>query len=601
MGTLVVSPPETELRQPANQLAATTVSLREYWIVAIWFGMVAGLLDGAELLLFQRINWEQWGSILHVSKQILWIDPALNVAVFVTLSLIFAMTAQVIRVNLLPLVTWTLTFVTIFDWLSAAGRLSSPARLLMALGLAAVFDRLLRVHRAKALRFWSKTSRWLLALWVLVFVVVRGGAWAYEHHVTASLPEASPGTPNVLIIVIDTLRADHLSSYGYGRTTTPNLDRIAQQGVLFENAMSTSSWTLPSHASILTGRYPSEHRMQDHSAMRLGSPGLREFRTLGEGLQASGYRTGAFSSNYYFFTSTVGLAKGFIRFEDYFYSPEDAFVRTFGCFGEMHVSDCGYSFKRAPEVNSEALNWIGNGEHEHPFFAFLNYFGVHEADTRLWQHNRPVWGTGNEVDRYDSALAYTDAEIGKLFHELQKRGLTNNTVFLITSDHGQSLGQHHLFHHGSSLYLEQIHVPLIIWYPGHVPAGVRVAAPISNAAIAATVMNLTGKSNPFRGSGLSPFWSGNSLTFDYPNAISELSKKAILDDCDMPARTLVPTSVDGDMSSIVTPEWHLIEHQTLGKQLYNWKTDPGESRNLINTPEGSAVAGSLELEMQGHK
>lgn len=334
--------------------------------------------------------------------------------------------------------------------------------------------------------------------------------------------------------------------------------------------------------------------------MRLGAPGLLDSTTLGEALQARGYRTAAFSANHDFFTSNVGLGKGFIHFEDYFYSPEDMFVRTsLGCLGLAYVSDCGFSFKSGREVNHEALQWIDKDQR--PFLAVLNYIGVHESDARRWERVHPFWGKINEIDRYDSALAITDSVIGTLFKQLQVRGLASNTLLIVTSDHGQSLGQHHLISHGSSLYLEQIHVPLIVWYPGRVPAAMRIARPVSNASISATIMKLIGSDNRLPGSDLSTLWSGDSPSVYRPNPISEVAKIGCLDSHDMPARSLVPTPLEGAMKSIITPRWHLIEHQTLGKQLYDWVNDPGELTNLVDTRQGAEVARDLELEMQTDK
>ena len=588
----IISPPLKQSRAPEN--------FSQYLIAAVWFGLFAGLLDGAELLLFQRINWEQWGRILHVSTGVLWIAPLVEVLAFATISLFLVAIASLLRMNTLQVITWILTFFTVYDSLSATGRIAFIARFVMAIGAATSFDRWLKLHQSQALRFWTWSCRWLLTLWLLVFLAVQGGTWVLERYQMASLPQPLSGTPNIVLIVVDTLRGDHLSAYGYGRPTTPNLDRIAKQGVLFENAISASSWTFPSHASLLTGKYPSEHGMQDLSSMRLGSAGLRHYTTLGDALQQKGYRTGAFSANGYFFTSNVGLGKGFIHFEDQFYSPEDMFVRTsFGCMGLMYASDCGFSFKAGREVNAEALTWLGEGER--PFFAFLNYFGVHEANKRNWTNVQPVWGKSNQVDRYDSALSITDAQIGALFQQLQSNGLSNNTLLLITADHGESLGDHHLHGHASSLYLEQIHVPLIMWYPGHVPAGVRVSAPVSNVAVAATIMSIiTGNSAPFAGSGLASLWANRSTDLPYP--VSELAKNVFRVDVDASAPTTgVPTALNGNMKSIITPQWHLIEHSTLGMQLYDWVNDPGELNNVIDTPQGAVIAHDLELQMQTDK
>ena len=148
---------------------------------------------------------------------------------------------------------------------------------------------------------------------------------------SSKLPAAAGDAPNVLVIVVDTLRADHLSSYGYARPTTPNIDRIATEGVLFENAVATSSWTFPSHASLLTGRYQYEHGMdkiREMPAVGGNAFSANGLPTLGEVLMQKGYRTGAFSANRTYFTHDLGFGRGFIHFEDYFHSPSDMFVRT---------------------------------------------------------------------------------------------------------------------------------------------------------------------------------------------------------------------------------------------------------------------------------
>src|SRR5581483_2011101 len=239
--------------------------------------------------------------------------------------------------------------------------------------------------------FWRKSLVWLVVAWLLAFSGMTIGKRWREGREMSALPPASPDSPNVLLIVIDTLRADHLSAYGSARLT-PNLDRIAHEGVLFENAISPCSWTLPSHASLVTGRYPSEHGMQNALPMPWlgwGNAGLRGLPTIGEVLKHAGYRTAAFSANQSYFTSNVGLGRGFIHFEDYFQSPKDMVFRTL--YGRefdrayLHRTEKSKitrairalgltalfdNRKRADEVNREALAWISKSRG--PFFAFLN-------------------------------------------------------------------------------------------------------------------------------------------------------------------------------------------------------------------------------------
>jgi arylsulfatase A-like enzyme len=390
--------------------------------------------------------------------------------------------------------------------------------------------------------------------------------------------------------------------------------------VLFNNAISTASWTLPSHASLLTGRYPSEHGWQNVHPMPWlgwGHEAVYGYPTLGEALQRKGYRTGAFSANRLFFTSNMGFGRGFIRFEDYFHSVQDMSLRTL--YGRlldlkylhrtekskitrairwlgltMGLDNC----KRADEVNREVLAWIDEGRQ--PFLAVLNYIDVHDAASLHWVHRLPAWGLATETDQYDSAISSVDVEIGDLLQQLTRRGLVKNTLVVFTSDHGEGLGQHHAQSHGIDLYREAIHVPLLFVFPGLVPAGIDVRRPVSTAAVAATIMDLVDRSNPqrvFPGVGLDALWTGAYEEDAWPDPLSQLQKNGI-DDRDSLTRDFEPTAMDGDMQSLITVEWHFIRHQTMGDQLYNWVRDPGETANLINTPGGQAIAAELAADLK---
>lgn len=586
--------------------------------LAIWFGILTGLLEGVGLLLFQRINWQRWGPMVHVSKEIVWISPIVNVLFFAAIALTLTLLARLSPgIPAQRALVFVLVFLSVYDWLTLSERLLHLACLLLALGVAFAFARWFSRNCERVLTLCSKTLPWLLAIWLLIFGGMQSGELLNERRQLHNLPAARAGAPNVLVIVVDTLRADHLSSQGYPRATTPSLDRFATEGALFENAISTCSWTLPSHASLVTGRYPSDHGMQNSQPMPwLGwrNRSLRGYLTLGQALEQNGYRTGAFSANQSYFTSNVGLGRGFIRFEDYFQSPKDAFLRTL--YGRefdrvyLHrtkkslvtraIKRAGLSTlldnrKHAEEVNREALAWIDHGGR--PFFAFLNYVDVHDQAPPASFH--APWGLQNEIDRYDSALSYDDLQIENLLQALDQRRLTQNTIVIITSDHGESLGQHDMQFHGIALYLEQIHVPLLMRFPGRVPAAQRVPGPVSNAAIAATILDfVVGPDQKlFPGVGLERLWTGAGLTIT-PNPISELARNDIVIDPDRRARNIEPTAMDGDMKSLITPQWHLIVHQKLGQQLYDWVHDPNETQNLINTPSGQAVAATLSLDIQ---
>jgi arylsulfatase A-like enzyme len=349
---------------------------------------------------------------------------------------------------------------------------------------------------------------------------------------------------------------------------------------------------------------------------------------VGEALEQKGYRTGAFSANRTYFTASLGFGRGFQHFEDYFHSPADAFVRTlYGReFARIYMKRSEHSLvkrilrklgltfdqdaegsgsyggafgirKHANIVNQEILEWVDR-DSRRPFFAFLNYFDVHDPYGGPRAYSKPSWPQQTDVDAYDDGVKYVDDYLGRLIDELRNRGLTKETLVVITSDHGEALGQHHLRTHGKALYWESIHVPLVIWYPDHVPAGVKVATPITNAAIPATIMNLLGigAQSMFPASSLSTLWqNGNAL--GWPEPLSEVARNAISDKEDQLARIAVPTASTGAMKSLVTPEWQLITHETMGDQLYDWAVDPAESNDLIHAPEGKATVSALKSRM----
>ncbi len=196
--------------------------------------------------------------------------------------------------------------------------------------------------------------------------------------------------------------------------------------------------------------------------------------------------------------------EGFIHFEDYFHSPADMFVRTlYGReFARIYLKRSEHSLvkrvlrklgwdslldqdaegsgsyggafgvrKRADVVNQEVMNWIAY-DRQRPFFAFLNYFDVHDPYGGPRDYPKPSWPRQTTIDAYDDGVKYVDDYLQKLMEELDEHGMAKNTLVVITSDHGESLGQHHLETHGRALYWELIHVPLVMYYPGHVPAWV---------------------------------------------------------------------------------------------------------------------------------
>lgn len=626
---------EGQSAQPGTKPGSALASLWVLVLLAIWFGIVAGLVEGAGLLAFQHINWARWGPMIHVSSPIVWISPIVDVCLFLLVSVLLWLLARIAkRIPALQVAIFVLSFLTAYDWLTVTGRLYRLACVLFALGAAAAVGRWCSAHQAAALRFYKRTVPAVVALFAIALLGIEGSQWWRERAATAALPKAAAEAPNVLVIVIDTLRADHVSAYGYSRPTTPNLDQLAGQGVLFENAISPSSWSLPSHVSLVTGRYLHDHKVGNVELepwFGWGKAGLGGFPTIGEALEKQGYRTGAFSANRTYFSHDLGFGRSFLHFEDYFNSPADGFVRTlYGReFSRIYLKRSNKSLvkralrflgwtslldqdaegsgsyggafgirKHADEVNREFLAWMAR-DRQHPFFAFLNYFDVHDPYGGPSSYVKPSWSQVSDIDRYDDGVKYTDDCLGRLMDELQRDGIASHTLVIVTSDHGESLGQHYLMTHGRALYRELIHVPLVIWYPGHIPAGVREPAPVSNAEIPATILDLVGASNSWFGRGLDETWRSGAAEATDP--LSELAQNKYPGKHDAAADRLIPTASAGAMQSIVTPHWHLIVHQTLGAQLYDWVNDVGELHDLIHTPEGKIAVQQLMPKLQHEK
>ena len=283
---------------------------------------------------------------------------------------------------------------------------------------------------------------------------------------SATPGDSTGGARNVILISIDTLRADHLSTYGYAKLQTPNLDRLAGEGVLFEQAISPVPLTLPAHASLLTGTLPVFHGIRDNTGFVLSG----KHPTLAQALGAHGYRTGAFVGSF-ILDSRFGLDHGF----DYYYDNfESETLET----AKLQISE-----RRAEDVMAEARRWISQGDGG-PFFAFVHLFDPHAPYAAPAQYQAP-----NRLP-YDAEVAYVDSEVGKFVSFLQERGLWDASLVILTSDHGEGLGEHGELSHGMFLYDATLHIPLIIKLPGQVGRGRRVADQVRLIDVVPTVLDI---------------------------------------------------------------------------------------------------------------
>ncbi|HEX5760671.1 MAG TPA: sulfatase [Thermoanaerobaculia bacterium] len=302
-----------------------------------------------------------------------------------------------------------------------------------------------------------------------------------------------PRFPNVLVVTIDTLRADRLSGYGYHRATTPNLDAFMATGVRFTQARTVEPLTNPAICSLFTSLHPHEHgATRNGLAMRPGLP------SAAAALRRRGYRSAAVVGNWTLKDRISGLAAHFDAYHELFTRK-----RWFGVFkGEATAAD----------LTDAALDWLAGHQREHrrPFLLWVHYVEPH-APYRLQegfagQLGMAVGGEPPRADRYDSEIAFADHHVGRLLAAVERDpALAGNTIVLFTADHGESLGEHGVWGHGRQLFDTTLRIPLAIAWPGRIRAGV-IDAQALNLDIAPTLLGLAGLPVPasFRGFD----WSG---------------------------------------------------------------------------------------------
>jgi arylsulfatase A-like enzyme len=590
------------------------------------FGLATGLLEGGGLLLFRGFGWGNSRIPEGVSPSIVWTSAAVNLGLFLILGVVVWLLQRAVRrLWVLRAMLLVFSFLLFVDLLGVSGRIGPLGMIIFAAGLASFAGRWLYERWGEVSRRAPLVSAVLAVIAVALFLGIEGRARSRESAAVQQLPEAAQGTPNVIVVVVDTLRADHMSSYGYSRHTTPYLEHMAQEGVQFEDAISPSSWTLPAHQSLLSGRYPHEHGQVREQMVNQSLP------SLGRTLASKGYRTGAFSANTDFFCRRAGFAEGFQHFEDYFYSAGDMVYRTFWgrLFFRTYVAELlGLDElpgrKKAADVNGETLRWISR-DSRRPFFAFLNYFDVHYpyvpeqpyrskfADARQQEACRPSWAFRLnplhrpteferlmqmspacfqvQVDQYDGGVVYVDQQIANLMSELQRAGLDRNTIVVVTSDHGESFREHGLVTHGTSLYRELIHVPLLVWWPGHVPAGEKISRPVSTASLPATILDLLDSDahTDYPIPSLATLWKQPSAESSWPDPVSEMAQ-----DIYIPPQY---PAYKGWLKSITDSQWHLIVAEHDGSELYDWPDDVAETRNLVESAQGKTVAAEINMKL----
>lgn len=582
-------------RPPAGSLFA----------MAAWFGLVFGMTAGLGLWLLSYL--ESPSSILGLSAtnaHILWIEPMVDVVLFFLLALgLLALQGPLRRWNLQWIGLGLFSFVAFLGLILLPARVHRSAAIVLALGLTVVLLRWARPRQDAVFAFLRGSLAYGIGLWLLLAAGLALSDFAGENLAARRLPP-SPSQTNILLIVLDTLRADRIGAYGYPLPTTPHLDALAQEGVLFTHAIAPSSWTLPTHASLFTGLEPHEHGAEWDG---LGTQPV----TLAEWLAGRGYRTAGFVANTFYAHRRTGLARGFHRYEDIFGSPLDAAART--VFGRRILPRLAPRLgfhdllgrKKASDINHRFLGWLDRRalQGDAPFFAFLNYFDVHmpylppdghaarfsEEPDRITRrvplhHNTRVNGSADEpwlhAERaaYDAALRYLDEQVGALLAGLQQRGILENTLVVTTSDHGEALGEHQSVGHRMNLYREAIHVPLLLRLPGKAHAGMRNPRPTSLTQLPAMITQLAG------------------LPHGFPEPARASGEPASVEDA-QPGVASALCAAGGERCSVslVTERWHVVRNGAGQVKLFDWREDPGETNDRSADEKLAEVVDRLVL------
>jgi len=379
----------------------------------------------------------------------------------------------------------------------------------------------------------------------------------------APAPASKPSSPrdvNVLLITLDTLRADHLSCYGGNTVSTPNIDALAARGVRFAQAVAQVPLTTPSHASILTGTYPQVHKLRDNGGFVLDG----SIPTLATLTKDAGFETTAFVGaavlNRHF-----GLHRGFDHYGDNLNEKRDAKLLP-GVVAEL----------RGEAVTRRALDWLNQranpGNNASPaknFFLWTHYYDAH------FPYDPPEpFGSRFQKDKYSGEIAYVDYEVGELLKGLTAQGLTERTLVVLMADHGESLGDHGEFTHGVFLYDSTMHIPLMVAGPG-VPAGKVITQQVRSIDVMPTIVDYLG---------LSP---GNQV-----QGVSLLP--AMLESKPLPAsfaymETLYPKTALGwaELRAVRTDEWKYVAAPK--PELYHLPEDPAEAHSVKDSQKEQAA------------
>mgnify|MGYP001051937360 CR=1 FL=1 len=604
------APATTAIRPSPPRLSPSTAIL-----LAVWVGLVAGYLDlGAITLKRFAINKE--GSY-RTARDFPWTVPTGHVVLALAPAAALAFVSWR-RPRWVPLRAASMLLATLAFW-AALARLPiyTLAGLALAFGGGKLFSDVVSAFGFGLRMKWTRVSlAGLLGILLVLFAASTGWRTLGEARAVAALPSPPSASPrNVLLIVWDTVRASNLSLYGYHRPTTPNLTRWAEKGTVFGKALTPAPWTYPAHSSFFTGHWPYTINSQWKYALDAPVPTLAEFLTM------RGYQTAGFAANTNCCNYETRLDRGFIHYDDYALTPRSLLSRTVPgkwLLEQLLIHIDPYERKwveiqsrGAAAINDSFLGWLGRRRPDRPFFAFLNYYDAHDpyiapagsagrlgarpVETRDYQALIDFIGADKDAlstrdmhliyDGYDDCIAHLDDQLGRLLDELERRRILDDTVVIITSDHGEAFGEHTLVGHAHAVEIQEVGVPLVILAPGE-PTGRSVPTAVTLRDLPATVTDLLGLSegSPFPGRSLAEYWRtspGQAAARLASTAFSEKVDETVLQ---------TPRGDSVVQMSVVAPYGVQYIRTSDGTEgLFNLWRDPMGMTDVLGTPEGNAL------------
>ncbi len=393
--------------------------------------------------------------------------------------------------------------------------------------------------------------------------------------------------PNVLIVSLDTVRADHCSTYGYERLTTPALDRVAQDGTVMLEAYAPMATTLPAHAAAFTGHYPRRYGIRKN-----GYVVSAQAYTLAEMMRRAGYQTAAVVSSFAIHEK-FGLGQGFESYDDDFRDGDSQWDTWEG-------HDVGGDFDQDASVTTEkAITWLEARNRAQPFLLWVHYFDAHhpyiprEEYRGLFPLEPGAARLDQDVANYDREIRETDSAMGQLLESLSSLGLEDSTLVVIFGDHGEGLMQHGWLTHGLHIYEEAVRVPLVFRWPGVVRAGQRLSGPVSLLDIPATLADLAKLPKRLRIDGQGVSLSETLTRGDAPSH----DRKLVFERRFYRSNTVGKFRISGDELGLRWGDWKYIEAKDEGSyQLFNLKDDPGEVSNRVREHPRIAQRMARELD-----